>query len=362
MTGRRGRDGDETPRVVRGAWTTPAVVVRRPDGSVVEPGSGGDRDRDRDRGRDAGPRQDRGAGGGQRIRPRRIPGAPGAVLLVPTLSHSGVVAEGRRHGRNSGPPASVSPLPPRPPAPEPDGPPAEAPADGRALPSLALVGDALRKARGRGRDGDAGRDGGGGKGTTAGHALPRASGRGGGAGRGGGGGPRTTARDALRRARGRGHGQKSGRGGRGGRSGAGRTARVVGALRAVHPGRLLPGDPEERAQRLLRLRRVCVGVAAAVVACVVVYTVFPVRTALNLWEAEDRARERQAAFERETRILEEEIADLQSDERIEVEAREQGMVLPGEESYGIMPAPAPGPDSSTSTTTPSSTSTTVPAG
>ena len=105
----------------------------------------------------------------------------------------------------------------------------------------------------------------------------------------------------------------------------------------------MPDDPEERAERLARLRRVGVGAAAAVVACLMVYTVFPVRTALNLWEAEDRARERQAAFERENEILEDEIADLQSDERIEVEAREQGMVMPGEESYGIMPAPAPVP-------------------
>jgi cell division protein FtsB len=294
MTRRRGRDGgDETPRVVRGAWTTPAVVVRRPDGSVVEPDAAGDR-----------PRQpERGPGGRPRVRPRRIPGAPGAVLLVPTLSEAGDVSEGRRLRRNSGPSASVSPLPPRPPALEPDAAETGAPAGTAVRPPLALVGDALRRARAGGRD--AGKDGG---------------------------------------------------------DGTGPTARVVRALRGVDPGRLLPDDPDERAERLARLRRAGMGAAAAVVACVVVYTVFPVRTALNLWEAEDRARERQAAFERENEILEEELADLQSDERIEVEAREQGMVLPGEESYGIMPAPAPGPGASTSTTVPSSTSTTTPAG
>jgi cell division protein FtsL len=293
MTRRRGRDGDETPRVVRGAWTTPSVVVRRPDGSVVEPGSADERAREPEHDPARRPR----------VRPRRIPGAPGAVLLVPTLSNAGDVAEGRRLRRNSGTPASVSPLPPRPPAPVSDDAPAETPAGAPARPPLALVGDALRRAR-SGRQ-DAGEDGGGG-------TRP--------------------------------------------------TARVVRALRGVDPGRLLPDDPEARAERLARLRRVCVGAAAAVVACVMVYTVFPVRTALNLWEAEDRARERQAAFERENEILEDEIADLQSDERIEVEAREQGMVQPGEESYGIMPAPAPVPGSSTSTTVPSSTSTTTPAG
>jgi cell division protein FtsL len=293
MTRRRGRDGDETPRVVRGAWTTPSVVVRRPDGSVVEPGSADERARE----------SEHDPAGRPRVRPRRIPGAPGAVLLVPTLSEVGDVAEGRRLRRNSGSPASVSPLPPRPPTPEPDDAPAETPAGTPARPPLALVGDALRRARSGGRD----------------------------AGEDGGGGTRPT-------------------------------ARVVRALRGVDPGRLLPDDPEERAARLARVRRVCVGAAAAVVACVMVYTVFPVRTALNLWEAEDRARERQAAFERENEILEDEIADLQSDERIEVEAREQGMVLPNEESYGIMPAPAPVPGSTTSTTIPSSTSTTTPAG
>jgi cell division protein FtsL len=294
MTRRRGRDGgDETPRVVRGAWTTPAVVVRRPDGSVVEPEAAGDRARE----------PERSPGGRPRVRPRRFPGAPGAVLLVPTLSEAGDVSEGRRLRRNSGPPASVSPLPPRPPAPEPDAAEAGAPAGTAVRPPLALVGDALRRARAGGRD----------------------------AGKGGG-------------------------------DGTGPTARVVRALRGVDPGRLLPDDPDERAERLARLRRAGVGAAAAVVACVVVYTVFPVRTALNLWEAEDRARERQAAFERENDLLEEEIADLQSDERIEVEAREQGMVLPGEESYGIMPAPTPVPGASTSTTVPSSTSTTTPAG
>ena len=133
-------------------------------------------------------------------------------------------------------------------------------------------------------------------------------------------------------------------------------------LQGIDLGRFVPDDPDERAERLAKLRRVGVGVVGALVACLVIYTVFPVRTAVNLFDAEDRARERQAAFERENAILEQEIADLQSDERIEVEAREQGMVMPGEESYGIMPAPAPEAGAPTSTTVPSTTTTTTPGG
>ena len=249
MTAGRGRDGDaKIPGRVHGAWTTPAVVVRRPDGSIV---SGEDPQ--------AAPR----APG--RVRPRRIPGAPGAVLLVPTLCETGDGAEGRRLRRNSGTPASVSPLPPRPSAPDP-GDDAEHPAASAEVagPPLAVVGAALRRARG----------------------------------------------DAA----------------------AARVARVARAFQGVDLGRFVPDDPEERAERVAKLRRVGVGVVVTLVVCLVIYTVFPVRMALNLFDAEDRARERQAAFERENAILEEEIADLQSDERIEVEAREQGMVLPGEES------------------------------
>ena len=133
------------------------------------------------------------------------------------------------------------------------------------------------------------------------------------------------------------------------------------AVQGIDLARLVPDDPELRAERLARLRRIGVRAAATVVACLTVYTVFPVRTALNLWEAEDRANERKAVFAQENPILEDEIDDLQTDERIEEEARALGMVMPGEESYGIMPAPAaPAPDTSTSTTVPPTTSTTRP--
>ncbi|HKY67682.1 MAG TPA: septum formation initiator family protein, partial [Acidimicrobiales bacterium] len=131
--------------------------------------------------------------------------------------------------------------------------------------------------------------------------------------------------------------------------------RVLRGLRALDLDRLLPTDPEARAEKVARWQRRGLLVAAVVVACVLIYTVFPVRTALELRAAEDRARERQAAFERENPILEDEVADLRTDDRIEEEARELGLVYPGEESYGIYPAPedtAPAPTTTTSTTRP----------
>ena len=241
MTAGRGRDGD-----AKSPGARPRCVDDACGGGAATRRVG------RERGRSPGGAEARAA----RVRPRRIPGAPGAVLLVPTLCETGDGAEGRRLRRNSGTPASVSPLPPRPSAPDP-GDDAERPAASAEVagPPLAVW---VRPCAGRG---------------------------------------------ATRPA-----------------------ARVARAFQGVDLGRFVPDDPEERAERVAKLRRVGVGVVVTLVVCLVIYTVFPVRMALNLFDAEDRARERQAAFERENAILEEEIADLQSDERIEVEAREQGMV------------------------------------
>jgi hypothetical protein len=88
-----GGEAEDRPRT-QGAWTTPAVVVRRPDGSVVS-------------GDDERPARERPA----RVRPRRIPGAPGAVLHRATLTPS---ADGRtslRPARRVAMPST--PLPPR---------------------------------------------------------------------------------------------------------------------------------------------------------------------------------------------------------------------------------------------------------
>ena len=331
----RPREEGEGSRRVHGAWSTPAVVVRRPDGSIVSSGpQPGD-------GAGPGPREPDGGGpdaagpaGARRTRPRprRIPGAPGSVLLAPTLSDLGADPAGRRLRRNSGTPATVTPLPPRPRPQSPGSPDSSGSTDDAGpsvvdgsgavdgagtmtpsppRPSLRVVGEVLRR-----------------------RAQPSAERRT--ATTFAAGPPPTRSRPRRpRRAR--------------------RARRAVAGLRTLDLPRILPSDPEERAERIARWRRVGVRAAAVVVAGMLVYTVFPVRTALDLRAAEVRARERKAAFEREIPILEDEKRDLGTDGRVEEEARELGLVYPGEESYGIYPAPEgtdPAPTTTTTTTVP----------
>ncbi len=295
-------DDAPTPRV-HGAWTTPAVVVRRPDGSIV---SGDDRATPPPA---DGPGAARAAGpaGGRRprVRPRRIPGAPGAVLVTPTLTASDG-RDARRRRRNAATPATVTPLPPR-----------RVPASTTAEDEPARP--SLRPVRG-GRRGAAGASSGAGD-------------------------------TAARR------GVSAGRGPRGpspARPGERSPQRVLRALSGLSLERLLPADDEARQRRSAQLRRIGSRLAAVAFAGLLVYGVFPVRTWINQREALDRARERQEVFERENPLLEDEVRDLQTDERVEEEARELNLVLPGEESYGIFSAPeAPASSSSTTTTRPS---------
>jgi hypothetical protein len=138
------------------------------------------------------------------------------------------------------------------------------------------------------------------------------------------------------------------------------SSRVRAALSQLAFDRLVPDDDEARARRALRIRRIGVKLGAAAVAAVMVLAVFPVRMWVNQRAAEERAREREEVFDRENPLLEEEVSDLRTDERIEQEARELGYVLPGEEPYGILPAPeAPAGDTPPSSTT---TTTTRPSG
>ena len=274
-TGRPGDGGasEGTPRV-HGAWTTPAVVVRRPDGSIVN----------RD---DPEPS----TGRTPRVRPRRIPGAPGAVLIRATLTPGVDGREVRRGPRSAA--SSSTPLPPRP-AERRDG----APSDGAppARPSL--------------------------------RALSSAS-------------PGKAGRTRVRR---RTRGPASRRDGS-------RRQRVAAVVAGLNFDRLVPGDDEARQRRAARLRRVSARLAAVALVVVVVYGVFPVRTWIDQRAATDRARERLEVFERENELLASEKRDLSTDERIEEEAREMGFVMPGEESYGVYPAPEEAPPSGTTSTT-----------
>jgi cell division protein FtsB len=371
MTKRRRRDGERKdvgpgaggpsePRV-QGAWDTPAVVVRAPDGSIVPPGwkptpsaspggtarpgragdpparpaggpgtarsagaRGGAPDQargpagrereggggpggseaeeaggggsERSAGAEAGedpPERSGGAGAGQarpRARPRRIPGATGAVLVTPTLRPD--AADGRaerRRRRMAAPSASVTALPPRPSADGED-------REHAASPTLRPVGSGRGHVSGRG----------------ARRPTPR-------------------------------------------RPGKPRTQRVLQAVAAINRNlnldRLLPADEEARQRRLARLRRVGMRVASLTLAGMLLYAVFPVRTYLNQRAATERAREQIEVLSRENDRLEQRAEDLRDPETVEeIARRELGLVKPGEESYGILPAPE---EQATTTTVPS---------
>jgi cell division protein FtsB len=116
--------------------------------------------------------------------------------------------------------------------------------------------------------------------------------------------------------------------------------------------RLLPADEEARQRRLARLRRVGMRVGSFTLAAMLIYAVFPVRTYLNQRAATDRARDQIEVLSRENDRLQNRAEDLRDPETIEELARrELGLVKPGEESYGLLPAPPPD-DSATTTTVP----------
>jgi len=224
------------------------------------------------------------------VRPRRIPGAPGAVLVTPTLRRD--AADGRverRQRRLAAPSASVTALPSQP--------------------------------------GDGGEDGEEEAGTLT--LRPVGSGR----------------------------GHVSGRGARGQRPrrpGEPRTQRVLQAVAAINRNlsldRLLPEDEEARERRLARLRRMGMQVASVTLAFMLLYAVFPVRTYLNQRAATDRARAQIEVLGRENDRLEQRAEDLRDPETVEeIARRELGLVMPGEESYGILPA-RPEDEQATTTT------------
>jgi cell division protein FtsB len=116
--------------------------------------------------------------------------------------------------------------------------------------------------------------------------------------------------------------------------------RLARAVASLDLARFAPADDEARERRIARLRRVGTRVGSLTLAGLLVYAVFPVRTYLDQREATDRAREQLEVFRRENDRLEERSRELREDETIEEIARSDlGLVMPGEESYGILPAP-----------------------
>jgi Septum formation initiator len=120
--------------------------------------------------------------------------------------------------------------------------------------------------------------------------------------------------------------------------------------------RLLGTDPETREARNAKLRKAGSGVGAVALAGVLIYAVFPVRTYLDQRAATDRSREQIEMLSRANERLEDRAESLRTDDEIERLAREQyGLVKPGEESYGVLPAPQSTTTTSTSTTAPPTT-------
>jgi cell division protein FtsB len=128
---------------------------------------------------------------------------------------------------------------------------------------------------------------------------------------------------------------------------------VVGAVYAALADPLVNAPPEVREKRAAQVRRVGIAAAGTLVACVLVYAIFPVQTYLDLRSSTQRAEEQREALRRANDELERRQAELNEAETVEEIAREDyGMVLPGEESYGVLPAPESTTTSSTTTTAP----------
>jgi cell division protein FtsB len=238
----QGHEPQAAPRV-RGAWTTPAVVVRAPDGSVV--------------GRTTRPT--RGPSG--RVPARRrvpAPGTTGGVLAVPTRAMAGDPASSKSSSKS--PSRSPSKSPSRPPSKSPSRPKADSSAD-----------------------------------------RPRRSG-----------------------------------------------ARTKGNRRLVPSGRLdklAPNDEEARERRNARLRWLGTRVGSVALAGLLVYAVFPVRTFLSQRSDNNRAREQLDVLSEENQRLEQRADDLRDPETVEeIARRDHNLVMPGEESYAILPPPEATPD------------------
>jgi cell division protein FtsB len=282
------------------------VVVRGPDGEVIEHATPGRRPAAPPAKRRAtpetadGPADARpGPGAGERpaarVRPRRIPGAVGAALIAPRLSPGAADdREARRARRQAAPAASVTRLIPR------------------------------RRNAGEPAGGDAAA----------------------------GGGARPSLRSVAARATSRGRQAVSGRGARHpapAHPGEPRRSRVLAAVAGIESA-LAGADEETRERRRARLRWIGIRVSAVALVGVLLYAIFPVHAYLAQRADGQRGKEQIEVISRENRRLAQQIKDLQKDGTVEELARERlGLVKPGEESYGILPAPREGPASTTTT-------------
>ncbi len=92
----------------------------------------------------------------------------------------------------------------------------------------------------------------------------------------------------------------------------------------------------------LRLRRLFI--ASLVVAGILFTFANPARTWFDQRQEIAAARERNSVLDEQSQELRARAATLRTDEEIERIAREEyGLVKPGEEAFGILPAPGSGP-------------------
>jgi cell division protein FtsB len=118
--------------------------------------------------------------------------------------------------------------------------------------------------------------------------------------------------------------------------------RVVPSLRL---DRLAPIDEEARDRRNSRLRWLGTRVGSVALAGLLVYAVFPVRTYLSQRSDTNRAREQLEVLSEENERLGQRADELRDPETVEeIARRDHNLVMPGEESYAVMPPPEQAPE------------------
>lgn len=124
------------------------------------------------------------------------------------------------------------------------------------------------------------------------------------------------------------------------RPGVGGIRALVAAVYGALAEPLVGGDAEARARRAAMVRRASRTAVAVALAAVLIYAIFPVRTYLDQRAATDRARTQIEVLTEENRRLEELRERLQDEEEvIRIARRDYGLIFPGEDAYGILPAP-----------------------
>jgi cell division protein FtsB len=118
--------------------------------------------------------------------------------------------------------------------------------------------------------------------------------------------------------------------------------RLVPSLRLDRPA---PIDEEARERRNARLRWLGTRVGSVALTGLLVYAVFPVRTYLSQRSDTNRAREQLEVLSEENERLEQRVAELRDPETVEeIARRDHNLVMPGEESYAILPPPEQAPE------------------